>query len=478
MNAFKTSVIPVLLLFGFLYSGCKTIQPTIENADRKPMPETFGSTIDSTNSASRPWNLFFEDKNLCVLIDTAIRNNYDVLMTLQKIEMARNDLRLSEGAMLPTVASNFAYLQRKFGYYTMDDAGNRTTEITPGKIIPTNLPDYFAGLQTNWEIDVWGKLRSKKKSAFLRYISSVEGKNLVVTNLVSEVANTYYELISLKNELDIIRQTLQLQQKALDIIKVQKQAGVANEFAVKQFEAEVLHFQSLEFETLQNITENENKLNFLSGRFPQPIITEKINFADKIQNPIKEGIPSQLLRNRPDVRQTEFELLASKYDVNAARKAFYPSFNITGSLGFQAFNPSFLFSAPQSVAYSLLGGITTPLLNRTAIKAHFNNAKASQLDAMYNYQKAILTGYIEVSNQLSVMKNLEQIHDLKSKEVAILSQSIDISGDLFKTGRTSYFEVLLAQNRSFETQLELSSVRKRQLQAIVNAYKALGGGWQ
>jgi NodT family efflux transporter outer membrane factor (OMF) lipoprotein len=440
MKSIKKNLGILSILVSIVYLSCKTPETIVKN-DRKKIPISFEETKDSSNSADIKWKDFFADKDLIILIDTALKNNFDVLMTLQKIEMARNDLRLTKGAMLPTVNSNFAYLQRKFGYYTMDDAGNRTTEITPGQIIPTNLPDYFAGIQTNWEIDIWGKLRNKKKAAFSRYLSSVEGTHLVLTNLVSEIANAYYELITLDNELDIIRETIKLQKDALEIIKVQKETGVANELAVKQFEAQVLNSQGLEFETLQQITENENKMNFLLGRFPQPIVRENLNFTTPIPTQIKAGIPSQLLKNRPDIKQAEYELLATKFDVRAAKAAFYPSFNITGSLGFQAFNTAFLVTSPQSLAYNLLGSLTTPLLNRSGIKAHFNNAKANQIDAMLNYQKTILNSYVEVSNEVSNIKNLEQIHDRKTKEVEALTQSINISNDLFKSGRATYFEV-------------------------------------
>jgi NodT family efflux transporter outer membrane factor (OMF) lipoprotein len=477
MKSIKKNLGILSILVSIVYLSCKTPETIVKN-DRKKIPISFEETKDSSNSADIKWKDFFADKDLIILIDTALKNNFDVLMTLQKIEMARNDLRLTKGAMLPTVNSNFAYLQRKFGYYTMDDAGNRTTEITPGQIIPTNLPDYFVGIQTNWEIDIWGKLRNKKKAAFSRYLSSVEGTHLVLTNLVSEIANSYYELITLDNELDIIRETIKLQQDALEIIKVQKETGVANELAVKQFEAQVLNSQGLEFETLQQITENENKMNFLLGRFPQPIVREKFNFTTPIPTQIKAGIPSQLLKNRPDIKQAEFELLATKFDVKAAKAAFYPSFNITGSLGFQAFNTAFLFASPKSLAYNLLGSLATPLLNRSAIKAQFNNAKANQLEAMYNYQKTILNGYVEVSNEISNIKNLEQIHDRKTKEVNALSQSIDISNDLFKSGRATYFEVLMIQSRSLQSKLELVHTKKRQYNATVNIYKALGGGWR
>jgi outer membrane protein, multidrug efflux system len=410
MKSIRAQIIILFLLIGIVYSGCKTPQ-TIAKSDKQEIPQYSTETKDSINSADIKWRDFFENKSLISLIDIALKNNYDVLMTLQKIEITQNDLRLSKGAMLPTVSSNFSYLQRKFGDFTMDGAGNRTTEITPGQIVPNNLPDYFIGLQTTWEADIWGKLRNKKKSAFSRYLSSIEGKNLVVTNLVSEVVKTYYELLALDNELEIIQKTIKLEKDALNIIKVQKEAGVANELGVKQFEAEVLNSQGLEFEFLQQITENENKLNFLLGRFPQPIIREKTNFTTLITSQLKTGISSQLLINRPDIKKAELELLATKFDVKSAKAAFYPSFNITGSLGFQSFNTNFLFNSPQSLAYNVLGSLTTPLLNRSAIKAQFNNAKANQIDAMLNYQKTILNGYVEVSNEISNLKNLEQIYD-------------------------------------------------------------------
>lgn len=477
MKSIQRKISIIFLLTSIVNLSCKPPKINTYN-DRIQMPQFFTEIKDSINSADIKWKDFFVDKNLNALIDSALKNNFNLLIALQKIEMARNDLRLSKGAMLPAVSSNFAYLQRKFGYYTMDDAGNRTTEITPGKIIPTNLPDYFAGIQTTWEVDIWGKLRNKKKAAFLRYLSSVEGSNLVLTNLVSEIAITYFDLIALDNELDIIRETIKLQQDALEIIKIQKETGVANELAVKQFEAEVLNSQGLEFGALQQLFENENKLNFLLGRFPQPIIREKANFTSQIPIQIKAGIPLQLLKNRPDIKQAEFELLATKFDLNAAKVAFYPSFNITGSLGYQAFNTVFLFTSPQSLAYNLLGSLTTPLLNRSFIKAQFYNAKANQIEAIINYQKSILNGYAEVVNQLTNIQNLEQIYTRKTKEVNALTRSIEISNDLFKSGRATYFEVLMIQSRSLQSKLELVNTRRQQYNATVNVYKALGGGWK
>lgn len=477
MKVYKTYINITALSLLIICFGCKTPNDKLNNY-QKQIPSAYSAKDDSINSANIKWKEFFTDKKLVALIDTALENNLDILMTLQKIEIARNDLRLSKGAMLPVVNANVAYLQRKFGYYTMDDAGNRVTEISPGQIVPTHLPDYFVGLQANWEIDIWGKLRNKKKAAFTRYLSSKEGVNLVITNLIAEIANTYYELLALDVELDIIDSTIKIQENVLEIYKVQKQAGLANELAIKQFEAQVLNAKGLAFELLQKINENENKINFLLGRYPQIIMRDKFSFNTQLPPIIKSGLPSQLLKNRPDIRKSEFDLMASKMNVKAAKAAFYPSFIITGNVGFQSFNTTFLFSSPQSVAYGVLGNLTAPLINRSAIKAQFLNAKANQLECLFQYQKTILNAYVEVANELSNINNLEKVYSLKFKEVATLDTSINIASDLFKSGRANYFEVLMTQRTALQSKLELVLTKKRQYNASVNIYKALGGGWQ
>jgi NodT family efflux transporter outer membrane factor (OMF) lipoprotein len=357
----------------------------------------------------------------------------------------------------------------------MDDAGNRTTEIEPGKIIPTYLPDYYMGLQASWEIDLWGKLRNKKRAALARYLSSVEGKNLITTNLIAEVANAYYELLGLDNELEIIRESIKIQKSAFDLVSVQKEAGVANELEVKQFEAQLNNSKALEYETLQSITEVETQINYLLNRYPQTIKREKTDFSKPLSIVPNTGIPSDLLKNRPDLRQAEYDLMASKADLKAAKAAFYPSLNIMGMLGFQGYKAVLL---PQSMAYTAAGGLIAPLLNRNAIKAEFNSANAAQQEALFNYQKVILNGYTEVYNELAKIRNLEKIEEFKSNQVTALSEAIDASSALFKTGRANYIEVLLVQQNSLDSKIELIGVKQRQYSALVNIYKALGGGWK
>jgi NodT family efflux transporter outer membrane factor (OMF) lipoprotein len=466
-----------ILLICLVYASCN-IPKELQVNNNKVTPSSFLDSKDTVNSAQINWREFFVDKNLVSLIDTAIKNNPDVLMTLQEIEIARNRVMSRDALLSPSISAGGGLGLEKVGRYTSQGAGDASAEIIPGKLVPEHLTDFLIGFHASWEADIWGKIRSSKKAAFTRYLGSIEGKNFVITNLVAEVANSYYELLSIDNQLEIIRESIQLQKSQLEIVRVQKEASVVTELAVKQFEARVFNSQGLEFELLQKITEYENKINFLLGRFPQKIIRDKETFSTQMPAKIKVGIPSQLLVNRPDIKQAELELLATKCDAKAARLEFYPSLDITSSMGFQAFKPSYLLRTPQSLLYSLISDVAGPIVNRKAITAEFNTANALQVGAMYNYQKTILNGFAEVSNELSNINNLEKVYNLKSKEVEVLIKSIDISNDLFKSARANYLEVLMAQRDALESKLELVEVRKRQFNSITNIYKALGGGWK
>ena len=463
-----------------LSAGCSNLNTEL-SIPEQPMPSNFQGQQQKADSAAVSeinWREYFADPQLLKLIDSAIGNNLDLQIALQRIEAARSSIKLANGAMLPKVELNIGGGMRKFGLYTMDGAGNDTTDITPGNTVPEILPDMFLGLQSSWEIDVWGKLKNQRNSAASTYLSSIDAANFVISNLVADVAIYYNELLALDHELDIIRQTIKKEQEALDVIKWQKEAGRANELAVQQFHAELLNTQISEKNTLQNITETENKINFLLGRYPQSIDRSKEVFFQENPHELSAGVPSQLLENRPDVRAAEYEIEASKFDLEAAKAAFYPNFTMTATFGFQAFNPEFLFQTPASLAYSVLGQMIAPLINKKALEARFNTAQANQVSAMYNYQKTILNAYVEVANQLSNIQNLKQINVLKKRQSDALKQSVDVSNELYKSAKATYLEVLIAQQSALQSNLQLINVTKQWRISSVNLYKALGGGWK
>ncbi len=459
------------------YAACN-IPALVKKEENKTVPASYNNSQDTANSASLVWKNFFSDPYLNALIDTALSNNQELNITMQEIEISKNEIRARKGEYLPFVGLKGGAGLDKVARYTNIGAMEANTKIKPGKEMPEPLPDYGLAAYATWEVDIWHKLRNAKKAALSRYLASIEGKNFMVTNLAAEIARAYYELLAYDNQLAIVKQNIEIQNNAFEIIKLQKQAARVTELAVRRFEAQVLNTKSLQYGIQQKITETENKINFLLGRYPQPVTRSSKAIEQQIPASVQNGIPQQLLANRPDIRQAEQELAAAKLDVTVAKARFYPSIGISASVGYRAFNPAYLIKTPESLLYSLAGDLMAPLINKNAIKATYYNANAKQIQAVYNYERTILNAYIQVANQLAKISNLEKSYSLKSKQVDALSASVDISNDLFRSARADYMEVLLTQRDALEAKFELIETKVQQMNAAVNIYQALGGGWK
>lgn len=430
------------------------------------------------NSANVNWKDFFEDPHLSALIDTAVANNKEVNILMQRISIAANEIQARKGEYLPFVNFGAGIDTEKVGRYTRNGAVEESLEIKEGKAFPEPLGNYQFGLQASWELDVWKKLRNATKVATMEYMASIEGKNFLVTNLVAEIANAYYELVALDNQLENLEENIKIQQNALEVTKELQKYARATSLAVKRFEAEVKKNQSRQYVIKQQQVELENRINFLLGRTPQPIQRASIGFMEIKPKLIQTGLPSELLAHRPDIRKAELELSAAELNIQVAKANFYPSFAIRAGLGFQAFNPKYLLNTPASLAYSLAGDMMAPLINRNAIEAVYKNANATQIQAAYDYEQTIINAYGEVSNQLSNIDNLEKNYQLKTSQVESLTQSVDVANQLFKSARAEYLEILLTQREALEAKSELIETKQKQMSAMVNLYRALGGGWQ
>jgi multidrug efflux system outer membrane protein len=471
----------LLIILGLVsMGGCKLLKPS-EQLSGVKTPAQFSSGTDTVGIASTQWESFFTDKKLVALIDTALRNNLDLKMAAQRIEMAAATKLLRHGALFPTVQGEVSGGGRKFGDYTMDGVGNYDTNfsgnIDSDRRLPAPfLPDYFLGLRSSWEIDIWGKLKTQKKAAYARFLSSQQARLAIHTGLIAQVASLYYELVMLDSELSIIRRNIILQEKATSTIAIQKEAGRANELGVKQFTAQLLNTQSLEVQILQTIIEKENELNLLLGRFPQAI-DRNSSLDQNFPSVISAGIPTQMLRRRPDIQQAELELLANYSDQQAARLAFLPSLNITAFLGFNAFKSNLVFN-PGSIAYTALGGLSAPLLNRRALKAEQKRSEAASIEALYAYNKTVLTGFQEVSTSLKKIENTARIASIKTQEVEMLQQAVGTSQDLFLGGYATYLEIITAQKSVLEAEINLINLKKEKQLALIQLYRSLGGGWE
>jgi len=277
--------------------------------------------------------------------------------------------------------------------------------------------------------------------------------------------------------LEIVQQNIEIQKNALETIRQEKLSAKVSQLAVNRFEAQLLNTTNLQYEIKQQITEVENRLHLLTGGFPKNIPRNAAAFHGISLDTLRMGVPSQLLDNRPDIRQVVWELQAAQLDIASAKTNFYPSFRLNAFAGVQAFQPQLLVH-PESLVFSLLGDMMAPLVNRKGIKANYYSAHHRQAQVLYRYQQTVLRAYLEVSNQVAAIRNYSDSYETKSKEAAILSQSVDISGDLFRYARADYMEVLLTQREALNVKMELTEIKLQQLRAKVNIYRALGGGWE
>lgn len=450
--------------------ACKTPQATTLPKDT--LKASLASmSRDSSVTVSPAWRDFFQDSVLRSLIDTALQNNHDLKITLQELAIAKSAITAKQGALLPSISANVGAGISKVGRYTAEGAGNVGTELTPGRKIPTVIPDLAPTLQMDWTVDLWGKLNSDKKSAVERYLASEAGQRAIKSQLVADVAENYYVLLALDYKLLVMQQYIALQKNAVRIARIQKEADADTQLAVEKFEAELAKAQADEYVLRQSIVETENNLNLLLGRLPQPIPRTKNDFSQLAMPSAAHALSTQLLLQRPDVVQAEHALEAAKWDVETARKEFLPSFNLSAAVGLNAFNPKYLVKLPESLIFSALGSLTAPLINKKAIEANFSQADALQIEALYNYDKALMTAYIETSTLQSKIANLKQLRQFKLKQDEALMRAVSAAQKLYLNNRATYLEVIDSERGQLDCKMELIDTKLQQLSTLIDMYR-------
>ncbi|BAV08981.1 efflux transporter, outer membrane factor (OMF) lipoprotein, NodT family [Filimonas lacunae] len=475
-------IIYFLLFFTLSWQACTTAQKT-QIPDKVNIPDSFAHApkADSSSIAQMQWKQFFADTFLQHLIDTALHNNPDILIAFQHIETARAMAVSARNATLPSLNGVISAGVDNYGDYTMNGVGNYDTNLSPNiskdQTIPDPTADFFIGLRSSWEVDVWGKLKNRKKTALAKLAASEKARQLATTLLVAQVAGYYYQLLALDNDIKIINHNTTLQEEALEIVKVQKEGGRATELAVQQMEAQLYNTRTFGYKAKQEIALAEFQLNYLLGRFPQAVPRDTIFTQQHLPQQLQTGLPSALLLQRPDIQEAEWQLLAAKADVASARAAFMPGFQITPYAGFNAFKAALLFNGG-SLAWGALGSLTAPLFNQKQIKAAHLIAVAQNKEAYYHYNKVILNSFREVGSTIQQLENNSAMVTLKQKQVTALEQAVASSRDLYLAGYASYLEVITAQKGVLDAQLELNDARKNQLTYTIDLYRSLGGGWQ
>jgi NodT family efflux transporter outer membrane factor (OMF) lipoprotein len=445
-----------------------------------PLPEDFNGAITPDSSAQVSVDEFFNDPLLICLVDQALLGSQELRILNEEIQIASNEVLARRGAYLPFVTAGGSPSYNKISSYVAEGAGIRDDAYRPGQFLPNPIPNFILGPNLFWQIDIWRQLRNARDAAIQRLVAATEARNYFVTRLVAEIAENYYRLMAADARLENLNRIIQLQERSLEIAQANNEAGRTSNLPVARFQAQIRGNQSQKLIVRQDIIQTENRINFIVGRFPQPVERKTAGFLDLSLHALSVGVPSQLLLNRPDIRQAEREIAAAGLDVQVARANFFPVVTITGGLGYQAFNMRYLFITPEALIGSIAGNAVGPLLNFKAIRAQYLTANARQLQAVYNYQRVVIEAFTQVVTRLAQVENFTGSIGLKRQQVQSLEAAVAVATNLYQLQRiefaTDYLDVLTAQNELFDAIRDLIDTKGEQLAGIVNTYQALGGG--
>ncbi|GAB1356198.1 TolC family protein [Cloacibacterium normanense] len=422
---------------------------------------------DSLSMANLSWKEIFTDAVLQKHIAKALENNLDIRMALQNIASAEAYLKQSKAAYQPTISVgpdysfNTSSLNTQFGQIV-------------GERRYINQFDITANL--GWELDLWGKLKGQEKAQYAAYLSSVAAHQNVKSNLVASIATAYYQLLTFDEQKKIFSNTIEIRKKNLEITKALKEAGIVSEVAVQQSEALVYNAEASLVTLDVQIQLLENTISLLMGEPSHEIERTSLSTQNFALN-TDVGYPSALLANRPDVKQAEFNLINAFELTNAAKAQFYPSLKITGSTGVQSVDIDKLFSA-NSVFANVLVGLAQPILNKRQIRTNYEVSLANQERAYLNFRKTILNAGNEVSDALKMYNAQDQFIAFKKKELSAYDKSVEFSQELVNYGMANYLEVLNANVNKLNAEINIANAQYTKLQAGVELYRALGGGWR
>ena len=467
----KITIHKIILIFfvSFLVVSCQTrqnYQRANDVVDEK-LFRTDALPKDSVSMANLSWKEIFTDAVLQKHIAKALENNLDIRIALQNIASAEAYLKQSKAAYQPTISVgpdysfNTSSLNTQFGQIV-------------GERRYINQFDITANL--GWELDLWGKLKGQEKAQYAAYLSSVAAHQNVKSNLVASIATAYYQLLTFDEQKKIFSNTIEIRKKNLETTKALKEAGIVSEVAVQQSEALVYNAEASLVTLDVQIQMLENTISLLMGEPSHEIERTSLSTQNFALN-TDLGYPSALLANRPDVKQAEFNLINAFELTNAAKAQFYPSLRITGSTGVQSVDIDKLFSA-NSVFANVLVGLAQPILNKRQIRTNYEVSLANQERAYLNFRKTILNAGNEVSDALKMYNAQDQFIAFKKKELSAYDKSVEFSQELVNYGMANYLEVLNANVNKLNAEINIANAQYTKLQAGVELYRALGGGWR
>jgi NodT family efflux transporter outer membrane factor (OMF) lipoprotein len=470
MTSFKSSYLILFLVSTAILLGCsvgKNYQRPELNA---PVEFSESSSSADTSLAVRPWREFFTDTILVALVDQAVRNNFDLQLALKNVDIYQSFAKQAKAAWLPA-------LQLQAAASSVNPSENSLNGISLSNFLGANhIEDYTLSGSLSWEIDVWGKIRRRKQAALADYLQQYEARNAIQTVIVANVADAYYNLLMMDEQLSIARRNVLLSDSVVNIMELQRDAGEQTSLAVEQSIAQRQLSELLVQQLEQASKIQENGLRMLLGDWPGEIVRSD-ELYELQDTTFSTGVPADLVRFRPDVRASEQALIAANARVGVAQASFYPSLNITASGGLNAYQASEWFTGPASLFGIMAGSLTQPLFERRALKTQLEVARAEREQNVIAFRQSVTLAVHDVTNALVSLEKLRTQHEIASDRVETLQQAVRSAHLLFRSGMADYLDVIIAQRTALDAGLEKAIITRQQLSANVELYRALGGGW-
>jgi len=420
---------------------------------------------DSLNMANVSWREMFTDPILISYIEEGLQSNMDIRIALQQIAASEAYVKQGKAGYLPTLSLNGTVNHQML---------SKNSQLAT--FSESNYTQYEATGNLTWEADIWGKIRSNDRAFQASYLQTTAAHQAVKTELISALASSYYQLLALDEQRRITEETIATRESSLETTKALKEAGSVTEVGVKQTEAQLYRAQAVLIDIKNEIRLLENSFSILLGYAPRQIDRTTMGNQD-IAVPLNTGLPSQLLRNRPDVIAAEYNLVNAFELTNVARSSFYPTLRLTATGGFQSIDVAELFNA-NSLFANLIGSVVQPLINGRQIRTQYEVSQAQQEITLIEFERSLLIASREVSDAMYNYEAAVEKIGVKTKEFDAYELATSYSEELLNNGMVNYLEVLTARENTLSSQLELVNARFNKLNSIIELYQALGGGWR
>jgi multidrug efflux system outer membrane protein len=449
-----------------LAAGC-TLGPDYRRP-AVPAPEAWRAAAEAPGSlADLGWWELFRDEPLQALVGEALTANKDLRVAVARVTETRAALGFTRSAQFPEVNAG------------ADVATQRISEVGPFPLPPDVDPEsgfFHTSLDLAFELDLWGRLRRATEAARAELLESEEARRTVVLTLVSDVAQAYFDLLDLDRELDIARRTVASRRDSLELVRLRAREGITSELDVRRAEAELATAAATVPDLERRVAQTENRISVLLGRNPGPVGRGR-PLEDQATPPeIPAGLPSALLERRPDIRGAEQRLVAANARIGEARAAFFPQITLTGFFGVESAALSDLFTGPARV-WSFGPRVTLPIFNAGRNRARLDAAEARRAQALAQYEQAVQQAFREVEDALVAHRKTREVRLQQEALVAASRRALELADLRYRNGLSTYLDVLDAQRQLFQAELALAGTRRDQLVAVVQVYKALGGGW-